>query len=172
MFEKRVPLGTRQKKGEMNHMKLRTLLVLGVAALVVCCVVAAFLAPDLAGPGLRVLASTVALALGVTVTYAYPVAGGTAPTSKQAKRRNMLTATVIMADGETAAVVTHNWGLSNAELADLFPVVTWNYVTPGTSPALLSFSRATNAVTINKGTGTGSGGTFEVNLERPHTIIR
>jgi hypothetical protein len=146
--------------------------VLGLAALVFCfslCV--AFLAPDY-GTLSRVLASGGLLLFGITVTYAYPVSGVTAPTAGQTLRKNLVTAVVIIGDTDTTTVVTHNWGLLASELADRFPIIVWNYVTPGTAPLLLSFSRATNAVTVNKPSAVGSGATFEISLLRPHTIIR
>ena len=149
-------------------MKNRISVVLGLAA-VVGLSLAAFLVFH-GSP--RSLWAALALAVGITVTYTYPVAGVTEPTAKQAARKNMLTATILMADADTLAVVTHNWGLSAAELTDRFPMATWNYVTPGTAPALVSWSRATNTVTFTKNNDTGAGGTFEINLERPHSLIR
>lgn len=153
-------------------MKSRTKAVLGMAALVfVAALCVAFLAPDL-GTMSRVLAGGSLFAFGLTVTYAYPVAGLTAPTASLMKHRSLLTAVVIMADGDAAAVLTHNWGLSVAELADNFPLVTWNYVTPGAAATVLSVTRATNTLTLTKAAGVGSGSTFEVTLMRPHTIVR
>jgi len=153
-------------------MKSKTKVVLGLAALVfgvALCV--AFLAPG-AGLSARVLAGGSLLLFGITVTYAYPVSGVTAPTAQQTNRKNLVTAVVIIGDSDTTTVVTHNWGLSTAELADRFPIIVWNYVTPGTAPLLLSFSRAANVVTLVKPSGAGTGATFEISLLRPHTIIR
>jgi hypothetical protein len=145
--------------------------IFGLAAVVSCCAVAAaFLV--FGHVGAVHLAASLLLAVGITVTYTYPVAGATAPTAAQTRNRSMITGTIIMADGDTQAVVTHNWGLSAAELTDRFPLAKWDYVTPGTAPALISWSRATNTVTFTKATGTGTGATFEFNLQRPHSIIR
>lgn len=152
-------------------MKSRTKAVLGMAALVfLAALCVAFLAPDL-GTVSRVLAGG-CLLFGVTVTYAYPVSGITAPTASLMKHRSLLTVVVIMADGDATADVTHNWGLSVAELADLFPIITWEYVTPGAAATVLTFARLTNKITITKAAGVGSGSTFAVTLMRPHTIIR
>jgi hypothetical protein len=119
------------------------------------------------------LVASFSLLVGVvTVTYAFPVSGITAPTAIVMSKHAMLTATVAMADADTTATITHNWGLSTAQLADRFPVIIWNYVTAGTVPALLTFSRAANAVTVTKPNLANTGGTYEFTLLRPHTIIQ
>lgn len=147
--------------------------ILGLAALVfgsfVC---AAFLVPELAGNALRLVASVSLLVGVVTVTYAYPVAGLTAPTEAQNFHHAMMTCTVAMGDADTAATITHNWKLTTAQLANRFPIIIWNYVTAGTVPALLTFTRATNAVTVTKPNLANTGGTYEFTLMRPHTIIQ
>lgn len=154
-------------------MKSRTsAVILGLAALVMCFACAAFLAPALAGHTLRVLASVSLLVGVVTVTYAFPLSGVTAPGAPLMFHHSTLTATVAMGDTDTTATITHNWALSTAEIANRFPIIIWNYVTPGTVAALLSFSRATNAVTVTKPSLTNSGGTYEFTLLRPHTIIQ
>jgi hypothetical protein len=146
--------------------------VFGLAAVVSCVALAAAFLVLGPWPVHQLIAAAGLLLVGITVTYTYPVAGATAPTAAQARNRSMITGTIIMADGDTQVAVTHNWGLSAAELTDRFPWSTWNYVTPGTSPALVSWSRTSNVITFQKASGTGTGGTYEFTLERPHSIIR
>ena len=107
-----------------------------------------------------------------TVTYAHPVAGASAPTAAKAARFNLLTATVNMADGDTTATITHNWRLSTAKLAKLFPLVTVYAAVAGTAAAILSVALTDSlTVTLTKVSAAGSGGTFVVILQRPHTIV-
>jgi hypothetical protein len=48
-----------------------------------------------------------------------------------------------------------------------------NVVTAGTLAAALSVgARAANTIQLLKASATGSGGTFEVTLMRPHTLAR
>jgi hypothetical protein len=108
------------------------------------------------------------------VTYLYPVSGLTPPTLLQDLILSEVVAQVQFADTDAGpASVTHNWGLSSASLAVGVPQVSITAVTlNGAVNPALSFTRTTNAVTISKGsTATGSGGTFEVVVNR-HTIIK
>lgn len=123
-------------------------------------------------------ASAAGLLVGtVTVTLKFQVppaatltSGVTAPTALQAGKINSLNAVVRMDDTETTAVITHNWALSSNGLALLYPLISWYWTTAGTG--LISFALTDgNTVTVTKTTGTGSGGTFNVNLMHPHTII-
>lgn len=108
----------------------------------------------------------------MTITYAHPVAGATAPTAAQASRFNLLTCKVLMADADTQAVITHNWRVSTAKLAKLFPLACVYTETPGTAAAILSIKHTNSvAVTLTKDTAVGSGGTFVVVLHRPHSIV-
>jgi hypothetical protein len=111
--------------------------------------------------------------MAVTVTYAYPVAGATAPTAAQALLVNSVTAQVNMADADTTATVTHNFGLAAADPANLFPLVDINVSSPGTVVPILSVVLTnTNAVVINKVSAAGSGGTYNVLIQKPHSITR
>lgn len=59
----------------------------------------------------------------VTVTYQVPVAGVTPPTANQAK--NTVRGTVqATANGDTTATITHNFGLTTAQLAAARPEIT------------------------------------------------
>lgn len=115
--------------------------------------------------------------MAFTVTYAYPVAGVTAPTAAQMLNANTVRANIIAsADGDTVATVTHNMGLSVAELAAGQPEV---YLTGTLSQALTALSgwtvttKTTNAITLTKLTSTGSGNAspqLDVVIKRPHSI--
>ena len=106
--------------------------------------------------------------IGVTVAYADPVSGASAPSAAVASASQSLTATVTFADGDTQATVTHNWGLTTAQLNKLRPWIHHYYTTSPTVFSQLAFALSTNAVTINKNsTATGSGGTLNVVIQRP-----
>jgi hypothetical protein len=117
--------------------------------------------------------------MAVTVTYTHPVAGITAPTALQSSNAQSVIADVIAtADGDTTAVVTHNFGLTAAELASGFPNV---IMTPVLSQALAALSswtntaNAANTSTFTKLATAGSGNAanqLHVTVQRPHSIIR
>lgn len=107
-----------------------------------------------------------------TVTYAYPVSGNTAPTAVQAFNSNMLTANVVMVDADTTAVLTHNWNLSTAQLANLWPTIQYYAGVAGTVVPILSFALTNSvSVTMTKVSASGSNGTYVVILMRPHSLI-
>lgn len=111
----------------------------------------------------------------VTVTYKYPVSGLVAPTAQQVRVLSMVTATLNWGDTDTSATITHNFGLSSAELADLFPVpVVYAIALNGSPSAPAPFVNLTdgNTITITKSSVTNSGGTFNVVVFRPHTNMR
>jgi hypothetical protein len=121
---------------------------------------------------LPAVAVYVALSVGLigtaSVTYADPVSGASAPSAAVASASQSLTATVTFADGDTQATVTHNWGLTTAQLNKLRPWIHHYYTTSPTVFSQLAFALSTNAVTINKNsTATGSGGTLNVVIQRP-----
>jgi hypothetical protein len=91
--------------------------------------------------------------------------------------KNTLRASIIAtSDGDVAATVTHNMGLTTAQLAAGQPEVT---LTPVLSQALTALSawtvttKTANAVTLTKLGSTGSGNAspqLEIVIKRPHTI--
>jgi len=127
--------------------------------------------------------STLALLLPVigtvTVTYEYPVASTTAPTTTQSALVKMVTANIIAsADGDTTATVTHNLQISTADRAKGFPIV---ILTPLLSQALTALSAWTatitdgNVVTLTKLTSTGSGNAspqLRITVMRPWTAMQ
>lgn len=118
--------------------------------------------------------------MAVTVTYEYPVAGLVPPVAiTQAK--DFVTANVIAdADGDLAATITHNLGISVADLAAGLPVVTLEPLqTAGTTEARLAdwivTSKTANTVVLGKTNAGGSGAaapTLRVHVQRPHSIGR
>jgi hypothetical protein len=124
------------------------------------------------------LALFTGIAGAVTVTYAFvpngttvPVSGTVAPTAAQAALLNSITATVNYPDGDTTATLTHNWGFTANDVSANKPWINW-YIqnTQGTGIPVFNISN-TNAVVMTKSSGTGTGSTFIVILQRPHSII-
>jgi hypothetical protein len=99
-------------------------------------------------------------------------AGGlVAPTATQSQTVNAVCAQVFMDDTDTTATITHNFGLTTAQLACLFPFIQW-YVDTFKNPStaiypVLNWTRAANTVTITKVSATSSGGTYNVIIRRP-----
>lgn len=114
--------------------------------------------------------------MAVTVTYEHPVAGIVAPTALQVA--DMVVATIIKgADGDIAATITHNFGLTAAQLAAGFPIVTITPIEQLT--AVLAdwtvSATAANSITLAATAGAGSGGAnpqVRVTVRRPHSIGR
>lgn len=110
-----------------------------------------------------------------TVIQTWPIAG-TFPTSAQAVNFNTQISRVIMADADTTATLTHNWGISAAQLAAFFPLINYyaqNVGTNGTTLAQLTFALTdSNTVTITKTAATGSAGTFVVEMQRPYSATQ
>ena len=114
--------------------------------------------------------SALSFAMGTaTINYKYPVSASIAPTAQQVYGLGVVTAQVNFGDTDVSAVVTHNFGLSANELADLFPVVIVDPTASGTTFPQFTFTKATNAVTIAKASTAGTGGLFDVIILRPHT---
>lgn len=114
--------------------------------------------------------------MAVTVTYEYPVAGLVAPTALQSA--NLVIATIIKAlDADIAATITHNFGLTAAQLAAGFPIIE---ITP-----ILQVDAKLSDFTVNAAgandvsfimTAAGGSGNVaaqvRVSIERPHSIGR
>lgn len=133
---------------------------------------------------------TMGLGLAGTVTFTYEsfqhtgafgggFTGGsnTAPTAAQAAEISTMTALVGFTDTDTTWTFTHNWGLSAAQAAALFPTVIINPVSGqqavGTAVApiiAVNVTSNTNLATFTKVAATGSGQTVSITLRRPHSI--
>jgi len=111
--------------------------------------------------------------MALTVTYTYPVAGVTAPTAVQALAVNTIVATVEGADADTATLITHNFLMSTADLAFLFPTVVVRQSASGTAASTVIIALTNSvAITFTKATGAGNSGTWVVTITRPHSITR
>lgn len=109
----------------------------------------------------------------VTISYLYPYT--TAPTAAQqaAVPHSTVVATVAAtAAGDTSAVITHNFGLSNAEITQGFPCPV---LIPQADPEITSnwyeSSENPNYTVLQKNT-TAAGVLTKVTLLRPHTNSR
>ena len=139
--------------------------LLALAAVLTLCAVAAAGHPLSAVLGLG-------LALAGTVTYAYPVVGSTAPTATQDAGGSALTARIVMADGDTTQAVVHNWNLTTAQLAALFPFCSLRLEATGTGPgAVLINITDSSTVTVTKASAVGSSFTGVLVIQRPHSVI-
>jgi uncharacterized heparinase superfamily protein len=116
--------------------------------------------------------------MAVTVGYLSPVTGAVAPTALQAQSQLVRATVIATADGDTDAVITHNLGLSAAELALGRPDVILTSGYAEAAAARLSdwvvTALAANTVTVTKTTAGGSGAAgiqLHVTVLRPHSLI-
>ena len=115
----------------------------------------------------------------ITTSY-LNVPGNAAPTAAQAANLNSLVVSVTAtADADVSIEITHNWGLSAAQFAELQPWVFKENLTAALASALLSGWAVAwtdgNNVTVTKATTGGSGNAapqVAFVLLRPHTIIQ
>lgn len=130
--------------------------------------------------GLLTVLSLIGLVGVVTVTYNFQPAGThvavsstVAPTASQARHFNSIGVLLEMAEADTTATLTHNWGIVANERNQYQPWISWYAKTSGTALPFLSFDvSATNAVTVTKGAASGASGSFVVLLQRPNTLVR
>jgi hypothetical protein len=116
------------------------------------------------------IGAALGLAATATVTYLEPAA--TAPTTTQASHSPQVVAQVVFGDADTTATITHDFVLSTAQLALLRPWLIVVGLSIGTAYPALSWALNTNTVVCTKGnTSTGSGGTYEVIIERPGALV-
>ncbi len=123
--------------------------------------------------------------MAVTVVYEHPVAGGVAPTALQAQEQVTFTLNDVVS-ADTAITVTHNLGLSTAELAAGLPITVLQPLRAsanaaqwiiGSSALLGTAGKTANDITLSKVNAVGNdSGTavaqIRVHLIRPHTIGR
>lgn len=98
--------------------------------------------------------------------------GTTAPTPAQSYTQQAMAVAVSFADGDTSATITHNFGVSAAQLAALMPYIQWycqQLTTPATGTyAILTFALTnSNVITVSKTSNVGTGGTYVVIVRRP-----
>lgn len=145
-------------------------LVGAVAAVGIVCCVGLFVF------GVHFSLTAAAAGLGIifgvnTVTYETPVVGVVAPTAAQSRPHQQISA-VITGDGAaTAFTLTHNWGLSVADLAVGWAEVELEYLlAAGYTAAALITSKNANTVVFSCTAFTGAG--LRVRLKRPWSPTR
>jgi hypothetical protein len=83
--------------------------------------------------------------------------------------------TLTWLDADTVATITHNFGLSVAEITALFPdvIVVVDTTSTGTATsANVAVANFANTVTLAKASAAGSGGTVRFGLQKWHSITR
>jgi hypothetical protein len=142
---------------------------LAFACAIAFCVAAGFMQHfGVKGGAVLALASLGSLALGLnTVAYETPVTGATAPTAGQSRTHNQVTAIVTGDNSATTFTITHNWGLTTAQLAaGAFPRVEFEPLLAAfTTAAPLIASKTANTVTFTCTAFTGAA--FRVVIWRP-----
>ncbi len=116
--------------------------------------------------------------MAVSVVYEYPVAEGTAPTALQAEEK-VVAEIVSTADADVGpATITHNLGVSVADLAAGFPEILIEQLLPAgwlNLPHVLAANKLTNSVGVtltNVGSSGNANAQIRVTISRPHTIGR
>ena len=116
----------------------------------------------------------------MTVTYwirggGLVIAGSTTPPSgAQAALVQKQSAIVVVSDTDTMALFTHNWNLDNSAAyfnePEIIPPLA--LASNGTLPTWTVGYLSNNTIALYKagGAGSGTGGTFIVNVRRPHAI--
>jgi hypothetical protein len=159
------------------HTQHRSIAIAALAALVVVLTGAALAVHVNASPrAVLEWGSIFTFAFGAfTISYLKPNTGFTAPTAAQVSvsTLNTVVAQVAFADADTTGTITHNLGVSLADLALGFPRLTTYLTSGGTFPVTLAYAQTVNTITITKpSTAVGSAGTWVVIIDRPHSFVR
>lgn len=118
--------------------------------------------------------------MALNVNFKTPVAGTVAPAANAAPtqyfessvRFNEVRAEVVGDGTSTSIVITHNLGMSPAELAADFPRVQFEPIAAN-APSHFVSARATNTVTVGFNGTFLSGGTFGIiSIQRPQSAGR
>lgn len=113
--------------------------------------------------------------MAVTNSYNWPLAGGTVPPTA-AQSNYLVMGQMNWADSDTQAVITHNFGLTAAEITAGFPIVTLDIDSTNTGTGLqagtIAVSAAANTVTLTKVSAAGTGGTWRFALQKVQSITR
>ena len=113
--------------------------------------------------------------MAATVNYQWPVANTTvAPTAAQSNY--LVNGTFNWLDADTTVTITHNFGLSAAEVTALFPLINLQIDSTNTGTGLqsgtIAVSKATNTVTLTKVSAAGTGGTWQFTLQKWQSMTR
>lgn len=105
-----------------------------------------------------------------TVNYTNPATGATAPTAVQSRTHQSIKATVTGDNSATTITITHNWGISTAQLALGFPNVQYEEIlASGYTAAPIITGKTANAVTFSCTAFTGAG--LVIVVERPFSML-
>lgn len=106
------------------------------------------------------------------VAYLYPTSGTFVPAASGTFA--IVNATLTWLDADTVATLTHNFGLSTAEVAQGFPLVMIDNDSTSTATAFGAtlVSGLANTVVLSKASAAGSGGVLAVKILKPNTSIR
>ena len=105
------------------------------------------------------------------VTYLWPTAGATAPTAAVMLHHQQVLAQVQGDAAATSFTVTHNMGISTAQLAAGFPEVELEVITAGgiTAAPIISSKTANTVVFANTAFPAGAGPALNVRVKRPYS---
>jgi Fe-S cluster assembly scaffold protein SufB len=144
--------------------------LLGVSAVAVLGIVAACVLGSVQGSLLAMAGSLILFGVN-SVAYEWPITGATAPTAQQSRNHQQVVAVITGDNAATTFTVTHNWGLTAAELAALFPEVDYEAIlAAGNTAAPVVSARNANSVDFTCTAFTGAG--LVVRIRRPHTMDR
>jgi hypothetical protein len=115
--------------------------------------------------------------MSITINYLWPVFGSTPPTVAQAANVSIVTATIFASSAQdTAAVITHNFGMPASDISAGWPIVEREGIdslagangwwTQSIDPNWVGIARLTSAQ------GDDTVPSIKVRVWRPHTIIR
>lgn len=112
----------------------------------------------------------------VTLNYLYPVAGATPPTAAQAAVVSTVIATVLPTSSTDATqIVTHNFNLPASDITAGFPTVSFQALDLiGAINNWFVISQNPNYTVLGKNAsaGTDSVAQVQVNITRPHSMVR
>ena len=104
-------------------------------------------------------------------TNGVPVVNGTvAPTAAQAFLSNQVICQLTAGDADTTCTITHNMALTTAQLNNLLslPLMAIDGTSLGTVMPVLKYTLSANSIAVTKmNTVAGSGGTYNLTINRP-----
>jgi hypothetical protein len=104
------------------------------------------------------------------VNYLHPVVGTTAPTAEQTK--DMVVASIDATTSPNTAVVVHNMGLTTAQIAMGWPIVSIEPVTVNARTAswIVTLQSANQTTLVQLSAAGSTTGSIILTIRRPHTI--
>jgi len=104
------------------------------------------------------------------VNYLHPVIGTTAPTAEQTK--DMVVASIDSTTSPNTAVVVHNMGLTTAQIAMGWPIVSIEpvLVEARTASWIVTLQSANQTTLVQLSCAGSVAGSIRLTIRRPHTI--